>query len=346
MTALGAAGAPWPAAVAVSGGGDSLALMALLSDWAKAHAKPPPVVLTVDHGLRPGSAREGKAVLAAAKAAGLEAHALKWTGIKPKSDIEAAAREARYRLMGAWCRRHGIRALHVAHTREDQAETFLLRLARGTGLDGLAAMQPVAPFPLPGFGDLVLVRPMLGMGRSELRAFLEGCGLAWCEDPMNEDPRFARVRLRAMWPALEGAGLTPARIADAARHLARARTALEAAASDVVARHARIQAGHVVFDGGALGHTSEEVGLRVLAALLGRVSGTAYRPRFERLKRLYAAILAGKLGKGRTLHGCRIAPAPKRYACFGATTLVIVRETGRGRAVTKAFDANSPQRTG
>lgn len=307
-----------------------MALMALLSEWAEARAKPPPIVLTVDHGLRPGSAREGKAVLAAAKTAGLEAHALKWTGAKPKSDIEAAAREARYRLMGTWCRRHGIPALYLAHTREDQAETFLLRLARGTGLDGLAAMQPVAPFPLPGFGELVLARPLLGMGRSDLRAFLEGRGLAWSEDPMNEDPRFARVRLRAMWPALEAAGLTPGRIADAASHLARARAALEAAVSDALARHVRFEAGRALFDPAALGDTSEEVGLRVLAALLGRVSGAAYRPRFERLKRLYGAILAGKLGKGRTLHGCRIAPAPKRQAHFGGGTLMIVRETARG----------------
>lgn len=335
MTGLGSAGAPWPAAVAVSGGGDSLALMVLLSEWARAGAKPSPVVLSVDHGLRPGSARDAKAVLAAAKAAGLEAHALKWTGPKPKSDIEAAARMARYRLMGAWCRRHRVPALYLAHTREDQAETFLLRLARGTGLDGLAAMQAVAPFPLPGFGDLVLARPLLGMARRDLREFLEGRGLAWSEDPMNDDPRFARVRLRALWPALEAEGLTPARIADAAAHLARARAALEAAVSEVLASHARFDKACATLDAAAFGNTPEEVGLRVLAAVLGRVSGAAYRPRFERLKRLYAAIVAGKLGKGCTLHGCRIAPAPRRHAHFGATTLMIVREAGRG--------AGSPQ---
>src|SRR5262249_6478014 len=128
--AMAALGAPRPVAVGVSGGSDSVALMLLLRDWAKRQRIAAPVVLSVDHGLRARSAADARQVLHWAKAAGLKAHVLAWKGTKPAADIEAAAREARYRLMGERCRAHGIERLCVAHTRDDQAETFLLRLAR------------------------------------------------------------------------------------------------------------------------------------------------------------------------------------------------------------------------
>ncbi len=331
MAALRRAGAPWPGAVAVSGGGDSLALMVLLAEWAGDRGVAPPLVLTVDHRLRPESGEDAREVEAAANRLGLETHILKWTGRKPTANLEAAARRARYRLMGAACRRLGLAGLHLAHTLEDQAETVLLRLARGSGLDGLAAMRPQSPFPVPGFEDMVLVRPLLGTSRARPRAFLEARGIPWMEDPMNADPRFARVRVRAAWPALEAAGLGPARIADAATHLARARAALEAMTDEFLAARAHLAPGHGTIDGAALAAVPREIGLRALAAALGRVAGTAYRPRFVRLDRLLAAIAAGQLGKGRTLHCCRIGPAPKRVARFGPCTLIIEREPGRRR---------------
>ena len=106
------------------------------------------MVLTVDHGLRKDSARDARQVARWAKAAGLKAVTLTWRGDKPKTGVEAAARDARYRLMGAWLKKHKITTLLVGHTQDDQAETFLLRLARGSGLDGLSAMQPHAPWPV------------------------------------------------------------------------------------------------------------------------------------------------------------------------------------------------------
>ena len=322
-------GVPWPGAVAVSGGGDSLALMLLLADWARASGRPPPTVLIVDHDLRSESAAEARAAARAAGAAGLESQVLVWRGAKPEADLEAAAREARYRLMGEWCRSHGIKALYVAHNREDLAETLLLRLARGSGLDGLAAMPPLAPFPFPGFGELAVARPLLGVGRSDLRDFLAARGIGWAEDPMNADPRFARARLRAAWPELAKLGLVPARIAAAARHLARAREALEAVTAEFLAGHSRFENGVMTLDGAALAALPRETGLRVLAAALGRVSGAAYRPRFERLERLYEAIVSDGLARGRTLLGCRIAPAAHRNAWYGAATLCLTRELRR-----------------
>lgn len=329
MAALAPGGAPWPGAVAVSGGGDSLALMLLLARWANAEGRPLPVVLIVDHGLRDDSAAEAKAAARAARAAGLKSHVLTWQGAKPRADLEAAAREARYRLMGEWCRGHRLKALYVAHNREDLAETFLLRLARGSGLDGLAAIPPLGAFPLSGFAGLMVARPLLGVGRSELRGFLATQGFGWAEDPMNADPRFARARLRAAWPELEKLGLTPRRIAGAARHLARARETLEAATARFLADHSHFEGGTMTLDGMALAALPRELGLRALAAALGRVSGAAYRPRFERLERLYDAVAAGALTKGRTLLGCRIAPAVRRNARYGDATLCLTREPPR-----------------
>jgi tRNA(Ile)-lysidine synthase len=327
-----AQGAPWPGAVAVSGGGDSTALMLLLGEWARAASRPSPIVLGVDHGLTRESARVAQTVLESAKRSGLEAHKLVWKGAKPKADIEAAARLARYRLMGEWCEAHRIKGLYVAHTLEDQAETFLLRLARGSGLDGLSAMRTRSPFPLPGFERLCVVRPLLEFERDRLRGWLKGRNEDWVEDPMNGDPRFARVRIRQAWPALTELGLTPQRLTAAAQHLGRARDALEDATGELLEAACRFEADRVLVDGTQLAAASPEVGLRTLAHILSRVSGEAYRPRFERLERLYRAIRDGEIKSARTLHGCRIGRAPRIASIFGPFTLIVVREPAR-RAV-------------
>ena len=331
MDELIAAGAPWPGAVAVSGGGDSVALMHLLARWAKASRREAPLVVTVDHGLRPGSKADAGKVLRWAKAAKLQARVLRWSGPRPSSDIEAAAREARYRLMAEWAAGAKIAALYVAHTRDDQAETFLLRLMRGSGLDGLAAMRAYAPYPLPGYGQLSIVRPLLTLERDAVRSHLTANKIAWLEDPMNGEDRFARVRLRQLIPSLEAAGLTRARIAGAAAHLARAREALETVTAAVLDRAARRQDDGIHLDAAALASAPREVGLRALAHLLMLVSGQAYRPRFERLERLYDRLAQSKLGGGCTLHGCRVYLVPGKSGAFGRGTVAIVPETGRSR---------------
>ena len=322
-------GATWPGAVAVSGGGDSLALLLLLVQWTRASARPDPVALIVDHGLRSGSAAEAAAVATRVREWNVAAHVLGRRGRKPVSDIERAARELRYRLMGAWCVRNSIHVLYVAHTLDDQAETFLLRLARGSGVDGLSAMAKVSPFPMAGFDTLRVARPLLTVSGSRLRSWLSARGESWLEDEMNRDLRFARVRLRAIWPSLEQFGLTAERVAGAARHLARARLVLERDAEQLLTEISRREDKSVVVDGSRLSAAPKEIALRALACLLMQVSGRPYRPRFERLERLFEAIRNETLGGGRTLHGCcirtgrmrdrrigtlRIAPEPKRRA--------------------------------
>jgi tRNA(Ile)-lysidine synthase len=315
--------------VAVSGGGDSVALMHLLARFAGARKLPPPIVLTVDHGLRKSSAADARKVMAWAKALGLKAHMLAWRGKKPRTGIEAAARDARYRLMGAWLVRHGVAALHVAHTMDEQAETFLLRLARGSGLDGLAAMRAVAPWPVAGFESLCIHRPLLGITRADLRKHLEAIGQSWLEDPMNDDAAFDRIRMRKAAGVLADAGLSSARIAAAAAHLSRARAALETVTEAVLARAARAVPEGVLLDPAAIAAAPREVGLRALSAVLLAVSGQVYRPRFEGLERLFDRIGAGELGAGATLHGCHIAPAPKLHRTGGAALLLVRRENPR-----------------
>jgi tRNA(Ile)-lysidine synthase len=340
------AGMPWPAAVAVSGGGDSLALMHLLAGWSRTAKSAPPLVLSVDHGLRKESAGEARAVARWAKALGLKCEILTVKTAQPKSDIEAWARAVRLTLMGARLARHQLSTLYLGHHEGDQAETFLLRLARGSGLDGLAAMRPLAPFPHPDFPELSVARPLLAMPRAALRDYLKAKKQAWLEDPMNSEPRFARSRIRALMPALAAAGLTPGRIADAAAHLARAREALDLATAAVLARAlAQVGGGPIMLllDPAALAAAPREIGLRALAALLRTVSGAQYRPRFDALESLFDRMVAtdsrpgqtsgqkSGLGGGATLHGCRIGPAPVRHQAFGPKTLVITKESSRKR---------------
>ena len=190
-------------------------------------------------------------------------------------------------------------------------------------------MRPVALYPVPGFDELRVVRPLLEIGRDQLRAFLRSRKEPWVEDPMNVDPRFARAKLREAWPMLEEIGLASSRIAGAARHLARAREALDHATENLLSRASRVIEGEALLDPARLAAAPREIGLRAFAWLLSRVSGEPYRPRFERLERLFDAICRGELVTARTLHGCLITPAGKGEAAFGMRTVVITPELSR-----------------
>jgi tRNA(Ile)-lysidine synthase len=282
----------------------------------------------VDHGLRKASGDDARQVVRWAKKAGLKAHILAWRGKKPKSGIEALAREARYQLMGAWMLKHGVGTLFVGHTQDDQAETFLLRLARGSGLDGLSAMRAHAPWPVADCDGLSVARPLLGFSRAELRDYLGTHGQDWLDDPMNEDLAFDRVKLRRARVALEEAGLSAARIAQAASHLARARASLELLTDVVMERAVRFGGRGVLLDPEALAAAPRELGLRALASVLMAVSGQAYRPRFEALERLFDALEKTGARTSATLHGCHIKPADAGFAPFSLS----VRREGPRKA--------------
>jgi tRNA(Ile)-lysidine synthase len=305
-----------------------MALMHLLADWTRSRQGAAPVILTVDHGLRAESENETAKVAAWARKQGLAAHVLRWRGAKPQTGIEEKARKARYRLLGEWCAANGVNHLFVAHTLEDQAETFLLRLGRGSGVDGLSGMKPRAAFPIRGFPALELLRPLLDFRRAELRAYLAARSAGWLDDPMNVEERFFRARLRKLLPVLDAAGLPTARIAEAAKHLARAREALDLATEHFLAHYARLDRNFAVLDSFELAKLPGEIGLRALSKLLMNFMGATYRPRFEKLQNLFDAIIGGDFA-ARTLAGCRIGRAPKAQAIFGPGSLVVSRQSPR-----------------
>ncbi|WP_298721617.1 tRNA lysidine(34) synthetase TilS [uncultured Ferrovibrio sp.] len=294
-------------AVAVSGGADSMALAVLARDWAAKH-KAGLVALIVDHRLRAESTKEARHVARLLKSAGIESRVLTWKHTaKPTANRQAEARQARYDLLRNECRHQGIGHLLLAHHRDDQAETFLLRALRGSGVDGLSAMGPRRALD----DNLVLLRPLLDIPKARLIATLRQHRQAWVEDPSNADPVYARVRVRQALDLLAGNDASAradlvTHLAQTARNLARARAALSDAAYDVLRAAAKVSpAGFAWLDPAPLQTASDEIALRGLARLLMAIGGQALPPRLDRLERLLQVLRDG-LPKPQTLHGCQL----------------------------------------
>ena len=300
-------------ALAVSGGPDSLALMHLAARWRAERAERPDLsVLTVDHGLRQGSRAEAEHVGRVASALGLPHTILTWEHQEPRAaSLQERARAARYELMTAHCHAHDIPAVATAHTLDDQAETFLMRLKRGSGLDGLAA--------IPSRGEwagIAILRPWLDVSKARVVATLDAAGISAIADPSNLDPRFERARIRESADALSALGLTPDAIALSARRLRRAREALEQAGRDFLNAHSEVnEAGYALVDRDALLTEPPEIALRALAQLLAAVGGAGEPVRLAKLEALLAALEAHP-DKGHTLGRCRIAPIKGRLGIF------------------------------
>lgn len=252
--------------LAVSGGPDSTALLVLAARWrAGLRDGPNLIAVTVDHGLRPEAAREAADVARLARKLGVTHRILRWIDRKPKTGLQAAARAARYNLLAEAARAAGARHILAAHTRDDQAETVLLRLARASGIAGLSAMTKISPLPATGEKEISLVRPLLDLPKSRLIATLKAARVRYAVDLSNRDPRFTRVRLRSLMPALEREGLTAARLALLARRFRRANAAIEHAADAAFTDLLRTRApGPLVFDAEGFRRLPEEIALRVL----------------------------------------------------------------------------------
>jgi tRNA(Ile)-lysidine synthase len=298
--ALAAAFADPPRAlgVAVSGGGDSVALLVLMAEW----AAPRGVALeaaTVDHGLRPEAAAEAAAAAALCARLGIPHAVLRWDAGPPlRGNLMDAARRARQRLIGGWAAGRGLAAVALGHTRDDQAETVLMRLGRGAGVDGLSAMAARR-----AAAGTVWLRPLLAVPRAALRAELSARGIGWAEDPTNDDDRYLRARTRKALARLAPLGIDAAVLAATADRMAAARTVLQAAAQDAARRIARQQGGDVVFDLAGWAALLPETRDRLLGGALRWVGGAEHPPRRAALERLAARIAAGR---GGTLAGCAV----------------------------------------
>jgi tRNA(Ile)-lysidine synthase len=309
---MNACRAPAPFAIALSGGPDSVTLMHLAAAHCRAHGLALPLVFSVDHGLRPESAEEARSAGDWARALGLAHEVLTWEGPKPEENIQAAARAARYALLGSAMRRRGVWALLTGHTLDDQAETFLLRLARGSGLDGLSGMAPLAAFPDPAFRDLCILRPLLGFTKAQILATAHSLGARFFDDPGNRNPQFARTRARLALNLLEPAGVTPRRIAEAAGHLRRARAAIEALEADAFERSVTLTPwGYALITPGMVASAPLEVGLRMTASILRLTGGGRYAPEFETVQGVHSWFGSdGGTAKGRTAGGVRLQRLP------------------------------------
>ena len=306
--------------LAVSGGPDSVALMWLAARWRKGFARGPQLLaVTIDHGLRAEAAREAREVKRLARLLEIDHRTLRWTGDKPRRGVPAAAREARYRLLAQAAR--GARASHVltAHTRDDQAETLLMRLLRGSGIAGLSGIARESERD-----GIRLVRPLLDVPKSRLIATLNKAKIAFADDPTNHDAAFTRPRLRALLPLLAAEGGDARGLARLASRLARANAAVEVLA-DGAERYLALKGDPSVagLDARAFAGLPEEIRLRLLRRNLDRVGheGPAELGKVEALLATLDEAIAAQSGLKTTLAGAvvslargriRIAPAPLR----------------------------------
>ena len=296
-------------AVAVSGGSDSLCLVLLASRWADRRGGKV-IALSVDHGLRSNARNEVEQVTEWLRPKGIEHLILSWHGKKPITGIQAAARVARYDLMTRWCRNSHILHLLVAHTLDDQAETFLLRLRKGSGAEGLSAMAEVRETSC-----VRLLRPLLGIRKTVLQAVLKSEGQKWIEDPSNRDTAFARVRLRK---AMLDEYFDVDSLAKSTIRFGRARLALETSVCKLLARSALIHpAGFAVLSPESFLASSEEIGLSALGRVISAIGGKFFPPRMEKLKRLYKGLMNFAMSDmeflARTLGGCRVLVGNGKY---------------------------------
>lgn len=266
--------------LAVSGGGDSTALMHLAARWAGGRRID---VATVDHNLRPDSAVEADGVAKSAKALGLSHDTLLWTQADKSGNLMASARHARMDLLSGWAQRRGLSAICLGHTRDDLAETFLMRMMRGAGADGLAAMSEKR-----SVNGVDWLRPLLGIKRQALRDWLVSNAVEWIDDPSNEDTEFDRIRVRKF---LGEAGLSTDAIAQSAENLASVKAALNHYAVQT-AKGAVARLGALSLPAGPFHAAPEEIRRRLLVAGCMWITGAPYPPRRAAVLQALQAVAA------------------------------------------------------
>jgi tRNA(Ile)-lysidine synthase len=306
--------------LAISGGPDSTALLALAARWAaRTEQAPRLIAATVDHGLRPEARREAIAVKRLAQKFGIPHRTLHWRDAKPTAGIQEKARLARYELLRREARRHGARHVVTAHTLDDQAETILFRMARGSGITGLAGMARATAQP----DEVLLVRPFLHVPKARLLATLAAQELPFVDDPSNRDPRFTRSRLRPLIALLAREGLDAQRLSLLALRMRRADAAIEAIVNVLtpVATRSLGPPGAVAIDAAVLGTLPAEVALRLMGRAIANV-GDEGPVELGKLEAFMAALAASGTASRfrRTLAGAMVTVAGERIVVERAPT--------------------------
>lgn len=284
-------------AVAVSGGGDSLALLHLMAEWA-AEERVKLEAVTVNHGLRPEAAHEAQFVAEVSERIKVKHTTLNWSGYKGTGNLQDAARRARYRLMADWAKTRGISTIALAHTADDQAETFFMRLARASGIDGLTGMQRRRVSD-----GITWVRPLLMQERFELRQYLRELREPWIDDPSNDDEAFERVKARRAMEELTKLGIDVHVVGRVMDHLGQVRSALDFATHDHALDCVFEEHGDLIIDRRRFAEGSPEVNRRLVVAALRWIASADYGPRGMKLQEFLSAMMRGR---DATLHGVRL----------------------------------------
>ncbi|WP_223420738.1 tRNA lysidine(34) synthetase TilS [Tateyamaria pelophila] len=283
--------------VAVSGGGDSVALLSVLVAYARDHDIELHVI-TIDHGVRPEAAREIAFVRDLCAKWNLSHDVAHWTEWDEQGNFQAAARAARYALMADWARDRKIAHIALGHTADDQAETFLMRLARSAGVDGLSAMAPRRISHA-----VTWIRPFLQTDRATLRAHLKASQLQWCEDPSNENRDYQRIKARDALKVLNTLGISVESLGQVTQNMARARDALMWQTFIATRDMVKIRHGVIAIDIRGFLAQPEEIGRRLLTHSVQWVSGSVYGPRGPAIARALASVRAGATT---TLDRCQV----------------------------------------
>ena len=304
--------------VAVSGGSDSLALLHLLNDWGRVDL----AAATVDHGLRPEAASEADMVASLCSNIGIPHQSLKWQGWDGKGNLQDQARRTRYSLLAAWAKDNGCDVICLGHTLDDQAETFLMRLARSAGIDGLCGMSS-----LTFRHDVRFERPLLSARRAALQAYLTRKGVRWIDDPSNDDERFDRVKARKALVVLEQMGLSSEDIEGSMINLSLASIELRDRSREIAKKICKEPGGDVVFDRAGFRRLNPEMQHRLLSKVLMFVASEEYPPRRDPLRDAELAVIECV---NRTLHGCLIL--------VSEMTVRIIREYNAVKGLTSPTD--------
>jgi tRNA(Ile)-lysidine synthase len=288
-------------AIAISGGADSMALALLANNWAKY----PIITLTVDHKLRPESTNEAEQVSRWMNQKGIEHYILNWEGDKPKSNIQANARNARYELMTEFCKINKIPNLLVAHNKQDQAETLLIRLMRGSGIEGLCGMSDQTTI-----NEIKISRPLLNISKKDLKSYLREQKQGWIEDPSNKDEKYTRVQVRNFINNAEDSDLLIERLAKTTKTLAQSNSYIEDKISSELKQVCDIRSeGYCILAINKFKALHKEAAYKILSKLIKLIGGDYYKPRFEKIVHLYNNIIHGEYSA--TLGGCEIFASKK-----------------------------------
>ena len=293
---------PQKIAVAVSGGIDSMALLLLLDEFIKKQKKNSKItVLHVNHQMRPESREDANFVAEFCRKKKISHHILKIPQAEiPEKNIENNLRQARYDLLSDFCQKNKIGFLFLGHHQKDIAENFLIRLFRGSGIDGLAAIKPRQKLK-----KINLIRPLLGFVKEDLQEFLEQKGIPWREDESNKDEKFLRNKIRNFLNSLEGEEIINKRIALSAEFILESK--------NIVEKNDKRNFGKI-FKQENLGYfrvnlekfnkIDDGQALRYLTRSLMQISGAIYKPRMEKLEALYEKITTSSIGSAHSFYGC------------------------------------------